>query len=70
MTAHFPTARKTEYLTRFEVACWYPDWEGGYDVGQHSFGRDGFCNTCGQSLAKIERVRARQALEFGLDYLL
>lgn len=27
--------------------CYYPDWEGGYTVGEHSWDKEGWCSTCG-----------------------
>ena len=29
--------------------CYYPDWEGGFEVGKHKFGKDGSCIFCGYS---------------------
>lgn len=39
--------------------CHYPDWEGGIILSKHAFGKDGFCNVCGELQ---ERVAAQQAV--------
>lgn len=28
--------------------CYYPDYEGGIIKDQHVFGKDGWCNICGE----------------------
>jgi len=30
--------------------CVYPDWEGGYDIGEHNFDNEGFCIICGKTI--------------------
>lgn len=34
--------------------CYYPDWEGGLEVGKHSWNRTGFCGTCGEPITLPE----------------
>ena len=29
--------------------CIYPDWEGGYERGEHVWGKDGYCCVCGKT---------------------
>jgi hypothetical protein len=27
--------------------CHYPNWQGGLEVSEHNFGKDGYCVICG-----------------------
>jgi len=33
--------------------CYYPDWDGGFITGKHTFDKDGFCIFCGYKTETI-----------------
>ena len=37
-----------------DLPCWYPDWEGGQEVGKHVVGQDGYCCVCGEKVSEAK----------------
>jgi len=42
--------------------CIYPDYEGGYFVGEHVWDKEGFCRVCGATVREAYPWRPPQAM--------